>query len=261
MNPDGSPKQGQIDVPQQLDGQPNPEFEEVANLLSSRMPVGTVALQVERVQNEGLWRRYYVERRETARSSEATNANEKRLWMGSGQTAPEVICNSEHGFDPTYGNSGSYSAIQAAYFAQEPLYSHSIRAHRVDAANPDNCALILAQVALGDVKDFGSEYASQTEREPPKPDGTKYGSWSGTEKNMQWPKDSDARCVVHNDRKKFKRLSSTVKKGCKKCQDALSQCKTMREDGERYGRQYIICRYQKAYPQYVVRYQVPTLEE
>ena len=27
------------------------------------------------------------------------------------------------------------------------------------------------------------------------------------EKNMQWLKDSDARCVVHNDRKKFKRLS------------------------------------------------------
>ena len=30
----------------------------------------------------------------------------------------------------------------------------------------------------------------------------------------------------------------------------------LRAKGEQYGRQYIVCRYQKAYPQYILRYQM-----
>ena len=30
----------------------------------------------------------------------------------------------------------------------------------------------------------------------------------------------------------------------------------LRANGVQYGRQYIVCRYQKAYPQYILRYQM-----
>ena len=30
----------------------------------------------------------------------------------------------------------------------------------------------------------------------------------------------------------------------------------LRDDGEQYGRQYIVCRYQKAYPAYILRYEM-----
>ena len=85
--------------------------------------------------------------------------------------------------------------------------------------------MIAAQVALGEVKDFGRDCAQSQVREPEKPGGGQYDSWSGTERDMEWSS---------GDRHK----------------DAL------RDDGAQYGRQYIVCRYQKAYPAYILRYEM-----
>ena len=82
-------------------------------------------------------------------------------------------------------------------------------------------------MTLGDVKDYASAYAKNLVREPEKPGGGQYDSWSGTEGDMRW---------AHGDRDTHK--------------DAL------RANGKEYGRQYIVCRYQKAYPQYIIRYKV-----
>ena len=172
-------------------------------------------------------------------------------------------------FDPTYYNRGTYGI--GAYFAAEPLYSHYFRACRVDSL--PGCRLILAQVVLGDVKDYGSARnsdlvdvgdqmicACDIEREPLKPaaeGGGRYDSWSGTEGDLKWVKESDARCYRHM---KAKRQPMAKKRpanctGPDSCADALEHCRTMIADGKRYGEQYIVCRYQKAYPQYVVQYQ------
>ena len=267
---DGSPKAGLIDVPAQIGGKLNSEFDEVAQLFRRSMPIGTTVLQLERVQNEVLWRRFYLERKETGRRGPA---NEQRLWMGTDDTPSEVLCNSEHGFDPTYGQGGSYGV--GAYFAAEPLYSHYFRACR--SGSLPGCRLILAQVVLGDVKDYGSKWstdlvdfgdrrirARDIAREPPRPaedGGGEYDSWSGTEGDLKWVKESAARCFKHDNerivqkKKKFKERPADCV-GPDSCAEALEQCHTMLADGKRYGKQYIVCRYQKAYPQYVVRYQV-----
>ena len=37
---------------------------------------------------------------------------------------------------------------------------------------------------------------------------------------------------------------------------AASYASALQACGAEYGRQYIVCRYQKAYPQYILRYQM-----
>ena len=52
-----------------------------------------------------------------------------------------------------------------------------------------------------------------------------YDSWSGTEGDLHWS-------------------SGTTHRNA------------LKAHGAEYGRQYIVCRYQKAYPQYILRYQM-----
>ena len=209
----------------------SPEFKEVERRLTEGMRgppshsgFNVRLLELQRVQNDLLYRRYCHERTETARRL-GGDANEQHLWMSSGAIDPSDVALNEHGFDPTYYQKKSYGA--GAYFAKWPLYSHGWRpcsapAFRNGAAGH---LIILAQVALGEVKDFGRDCAQSQVREPEKPGGGQYDSWSGTERDMEWSS---------GDRHK----------------DAL------RDDGAQYGRQYIVCRYQKAYPAYILRYEM-----
>ena len=142
----------------------------------------------------------------------------------SGDTDPGVVVRNEHGFDPTYYEKKSYGS--GAYFAEWPLYSHAWRpcpASQFEGLSGH--LIILAQVALGDVKDYGRGCANGLVREPDKPGGGQYDSWSGTENDMSWSYGSPHKAAL-------------------------------RADGAQYGRQYIVCRYQKAYPQYILRYEV-----
>jgi len=239
--------------PRLASGEANPEFDEAQQQLVSKLPTARV-LQVRRCQNEGLYRRFHHEREETARSR-GSDPNERRLWMSSGDTQPDVLCNSAHGFDPTYYLRGGSYGI-AAYFAEEPLYSHYFRACK--APPPlDGHQLILARVALGEMKDFGALYGEEDvdssgasiqdlQREPRKDDGTPFDSWAGTEGDLQWVNVRQARCERHERSKK--------KPICVACDSVIAQCQQLKTDGARYGRQYMVARFQKAYPQYVVRY-------
>ena len=220
-----TPADGLFDVPESSN-----EFSQMARRLVAAMRgppgcsgFGVKLLALQRVQNNLLWRRYYHERAETKRRN--GDANEKFLWMSSGDTDPGVVVRNEHGFDPTYYEKKSYGS--GAYFAEWPLYSHAWRPCAASSFHAGQAGhlIILAQVALGEFKDYGSGYDHNLAREPDKPGGGQYDSWSGTEGNMQWSRGS-----THKD--------------------------ALRANGVQYGRQYIVCRYQKAYPQYILRYQM-----
>jgi hypothetical protein len=253
LEANGTPRRGLIDVPpRHSSGEANQEFDEVCQQLVSKLPAARV-LQVRRCQNEGLYRRFHHERGETARSR-GGDPNERRLWMSSGVTQPDVLCNSAHGFDPTYYLRGGSYGI-AAYFAEEPLYSHYFRA--CEAPPPlGGHQLILARVALGEMKDFGALYGEEDvnssgasiqdlQREPRKDDGTPFDSWSGTEGNLDFVDVRQARCPSHR---------GGVPVRCALCTSVLRQCQQLKSDGARYGRQYMVARFQKAYPEYIIRY-------
>jgi len=242
-----TPADGLFDVPESSN-----EFSQMARRLVAAMRgppgcsgFGVKLLALQRVQNDVLWRRYHHERAETARRK--SDANEKFLWMSSGDaTDPKIVALSDHGFDPSfsYGLPGGKSYGAGAYFAKWPLYSHAFRPCPAARFRPGQAGhlIILAQVALGDVKDYGAKDAnhgspgSSHEKqeirklgtmggEPPKPGGGQYDSWSGTEGDLHWSSGSTHR-------------------------------NALKAHGAEYGRQYIVCRYQKAYPQYILRYQI-----
>ena len=253
LGADGTPQQGLIEVPAS-----STEYAEVAQRLLSKLP-GVTVLGVKRVQNEGLYRRFWQERKE--KESVLGGPNERRLWMSSGDTQPDVLCNSRYGFDPTYylrnGEYGSYGA--AVYFANEPLYSHVFR--ECTAPPPlEGSQLILAQVVLGEVKDFGAAYGPMVdgrqqirslEREPVKPDGGHYDSWCGTEGDLEWVRVDKAKCERHMTGHRV------PAGGCEACERVKAHCRVLKADGKRYGKQYMIARSEKAYPEYVLRYTLP----
>ncbi len=96
--------------------------------------------------------------------------------------------------------------------------------------------IVLAKVVLGNVKDFGAELAPGLLREPIDDDGKPYDSWTGTENNLIGVTEIEA-----------VRLSGSP---------SARRAELLVDEGHKYGRQYIVCRYQKAYPAYVVRYEV-----
>jgi hypothetical protein len=152
---------------------------------------------------------------------------------------------SEHGFDPTYSIG---TAVRAAlrgsgadgnkygvgvYFAEHALYSDVMRP---GVAQEGGNEIVLAKVVLGNVKEFGAELAPDLLREPKDDDGKPYDSWTGTENDLRGVAEIEA-------------VRSSGKPSAKRAQLLV-------DEGHKYGRQYIVCRYQKAYPAYVVRYEV-----
>ncbi len=68
----------------------------------ARRPILSLSiLGLKRVQNARLWRTYAGERHEIARKN-GGESNERELWHSTGNTPADVVCKSEHGFDPTY---------------------------------------------------------------------------------------------------------------------------------------------------------------
>ena len=97
--------------------------------------------------------------------------------------------------------------------------------------------IVLAKVVLGNVKDFDRELAPDLLREPrDERTGIAYDSWTGTENNLIGVTEIEA-----------VRLSGLP---------SAKRAQLLVDEGHKYGRQYIVCRYQKAYPAYVVRYEV-----
>jgi hypothetical protein len=219
---------------------PNPEFEHVASLLVKGLP-GASILGLKRVQNARLWRKYAWECNDVALKN-GGQSNERELWHSTGNTPAKLVCESEHGFDPTYsigtalrgsGTDGNKYGI-GAYFAEHALYSDVMRPRKAQEGGKE---IVLAKVVLGNVKEFGAELAPDLQREPrDERTGIAYDSWTGTEKNLIGVTEIEA-----------VRLSGSP---------SAKRAQLLVDEGHKYGRQYIVCRYQKAYPAYVVRYEV-----
>jgi hypothetical protein len=230
-----------VEVPHSA--QPNSEFEHVASLLAKGLP-GASILGLKRVQNARLWRKYAVECHEIALKN-GGQSNERELWHSTGDTPADVVCMSEHGFDPTYsigtalrgsGTDGNKYGI-GVYFAEHALYSDVMRPSVAQEGGKEIKEIVLAKVVLGNVKDFGAELAPDLLREPiDERTGIAYDSWTGTEKNLIGVTEIEA-----------VRLSGSP---------SAKRAQLLVDEGHKYGRQYIVCRYQKAYPAYVVRYEV-----
>ena len=96
------------------------------------------------------------------------------------------------------------------------------------------------------MKDYGASCANDLQREPRKDDGGPFDSWAGTEGDLQWVNLRKARCERHENAKK--------KPICAACDSVIAHCQQLKTDGARYGRQYMVARFQKAYPEYIIRY-------
>jgi hypothetical protein len=230
-----------VEVPSLVGTEPNPEFEHVASLLAKGLP-GASILGLKRVQNAQLWRKYSLERIGVARKN-GGQSNEREMWHSTGNTPAGVVCMSEHGFDPTYsigtalrgsGTDGNKYGI-GVYFAEHALYSDVMRP---SVAQEGGNEIVLAKVVLGNVKDYGASLARGLEREPrDERTGIPYDSWTGTEDDLRGVTEIEA-----------VRLSGSPTE--------KEKAQLLVDEGHKYGRQYIVCRYQKAYPAYVVRYEV-----
>ena len=98
--------------------------------------------------------------------------------------------------------------------------------------------IVLANVVLGNVKEYGARLAPDLVREPrDERTGIPYDSWTGTENDLRGVAEIEA-----------VRLSGSPSE--------KKRAQLLVDEGHKYGRQYIVCRYQKAYPAYVVRYEV-----
>eukprot|EP00900_Chrysochromulina_parva_P006542 jgi/Chrpa1/1588/Chrysochromulina_OHIO_Genome00008027-RA len=236
-----------VEVPSLVGAAPNPEFEHVESLLAKGLP-GASILGLKRVQNARLWRTYAGERHEIARKN-GGQSNERELWHSTGNTPADVVCKSEHGFDPTYsfgtalrasvrgsGTDGNKYGV-GVYFAEHALYSDVMRPGVAQEDGKEIKEIVLAKVVLGNVKEYGAELAQDLLREPiDERTGKAYDSWTGTENNLIGVTEIEA-----------VRLSGSP---------SAMRAQLLVDEGHKYGRQYIVCRYQKAYPAYVVRYEL-----
>jgi hypothetical protein len=159
----------------------------------------------------------------------------RSLWHATVDANPFDVCRSETGFDSTYAQGinrvGAASEDErpsayglGLYFAAHPLYSHYIACCPAAPHGGKGFYIVLADVALGCIKDFGRELATDLKREP-----LGFDSWSGTENDMKdtiatddATKDIDARMLLRN--------------------------------GHEYGRQFIVARSEKAVPRYIINY-------
>ena len=250
-----------VEVPSLVRGEPNKEFEHVASLLAKGLP-GANILGLKRVQNAQLWIKYANECHKIALKNNG-EINERELWHSTGNTSAATVCLSEHGFDPTYSIGTALRGAAAApapapdvaaaaaaaeasgtdgnkygigvYFAEHALYSDVMRP---SVAQEGGNEIVLAKVVLGNVKDYNARLAKTLLREPVgEHPGISYDSWSGTE----------------NDLRGVTEIKAVLESGSP---SEKERAQLLVDEGHKYGRQYIVCRQDKAYPAYVVRYEV-----
>ena len=103
------------------------EWKNIELEMMKTMP-DVVIKKIERIQNKGLYDKYNFCKRRMQKKNDGV-VNEKWLFHGSRDCAPEKIYSSEHGFDFRFGNSGMWG--NGAYFAVDAKYSasYSYRGH------------------------------------------------------------------------------------------------------------------------------------
>jgi hypothetical protein len=134
----------------------------------------------------------------------------------------------EGGFDFRLGRAGAYG--RGSYFAEHAIYS-AYMYPRPDKAPDGSITLLVAEVILGQSGDYGSRIDGTLVREPPIEGGAAGDVWDsvqGTENSF------GINDHTHHPRPDARRYGK-IPGGC-----------------EKYGKQYVVYKKEKAYPRYVV---------
>ncbi|KAL9961372.1 hypothetical protein ACROYT_G030296 [Oculina patagonica] len=105
-----------------------------------------VVVDIQRVQNKWLYRKYAIQRHLLKDKNGPTCINEKELFHGTRQKNPDVIWTGEDGFDMRYSADGMWG--RGTYFASEAAYCHQGFVYRDQRTK--QFQLFLAHVLTGD---------------------------------------------------------------------------------------------------------------
>jgi O-acetyl-ADP-ribose deacetylase (regulator of RNase III) len=122
---------------------------------------GASIKRIRRVQHPLLWERYAVSRRALHKKLGRTADIEKLLYHGTRNTPPDVIYQTEDGFDMRYSAEGMWG--QGIYFAVNSSYSDGY-AHKLSNGNK---SMFLARVLVGDDHNCSSTAVTKKFRKPP----------------------------------------------------------------------------------------------
>ena len=163
------------------------DYRHVCSLFCQTLLTEENILGIQRVQNKLLWDRYVQTKRELHKKN-AGIINEMELFHGTRDKRPQVICESEDGFDVRLSSDGMWG--RASYFAVNASYSDSYAYH--NAVKQTN-KLILVKVLTGD--SYSCEPDSSLRRPPVKKSSgrcnigqiqeVKYDSVNGTTNGSQ----------------------------------------------------------------------------
>ena len=159
---DKSPAQSQIvDV-----DSASSEWLEVADLFKKDLPAAAVH-KVQRVQNGLLWRGYQgilatMHEKYTANGLRLFRDEEliKKLWHGTGTTAPGTVVNSAHGWESVHSSTGCLWG-QGCYFSTTSSYSDGY-SHKLPSGQKQ---MVLAEVLTG--IPFDSPQNNSLQKPPP----------------------------------------------------------------------------------------------
>jgi len=143
-------------------------------------------VKLERIQNQWLYKKYYHELENTMTKNNTKDGNEKLLFHGTHNTAPEQIYNGEEGFDMRFSLAGMWG--NGIYFAQTSTYSAR---YGYQIPNRKQKQLFLSTVVCGFVSTMASDSSLKMPPERPTSDTSiqfakpRYDSVSGTTDGTQ----------------------------------------------------------------------------
>eukprot|EP00927_Polykrikos_kofoidii_P063545 TRINITY_DN58385_c0_g1_i1.p1 TRINITY_DN58385_c0_g1~~TRINITY_DN58385_c0_g1_i1.p1 ORF type:complete len:424 (-),score=30.34 TRINITY_DN58385_c0_g1_i1:62-1333(-) len=148
-------------------------------LIERSLP-GARIVSLRRFANRSLWEAYQVSRRRVE-ADNAGDANAQLLFHGTRDPSAILgtgLASNCDGFDFRRSSGGSYGT--GAYFAREAAYPIKIFPRNNDPIG-HTFQLIIAEVALGDVYDFGDRCDASLSMPPDKRERLTYNSVCGTE--------------------------------------------------------------------------------
>lgn len=158
-------------------------WERIDRRIQESLP-GAMIEDMRRFADRSLWKMFTQKRELMDRSK---HANTQLLFHGTSQ--PKNITGTGfgengNGFDPRLAGNGAYG--KGAYFAQYAWYPVTL-INRTEKNVDGTITLFVAEVILGEPKDFGNETNNKLTRPPPKDDkipNVLYDSVSGTETSI-----------------------------------------------------------------------------
>ena len=118
------------------------EWNQVQKLFKSTM-MNTKVTCIKRIQNKWLWEKY-IQHKSRMDQKNGGRVHERQLFHGTSETQPDMIYQSEEGFDMRFSRDGMWG--QANYFAVDAYYSDQYAYQRSDGQRE----MLLAKVLTGD---------------------------------------------------------------------------------------------------------------